>query len=206
MQCVKEDSCILKYASEQLRHDREFILSVMKVNGRALQYVPHFRNDKEIVMQHGGSLQYASNELKSDKDVVMAAVKQVGWTLHYATNELKNDRDVVMSAVIQDGHALRYSSQKLKNDEKVVMTAVKNNPDSFYWASDLLRNNSDFILRCIGEVGAKLLGAKWDEESAVPRKWKNDFEFRAVKLDRECFEYASDPLKNDEAELKQAIS
>ncbi len=62
----------LEKASEQLLHDREFILTVVKVEGLALtDEVPHFQNDKEIVMaavmQNGWALQFTSNEPKNQK-------------------------------------------------------------------------------------------------------------------------------------------
>eukprot|EP00329_Picozoa_sp_Boothbay-MS584-11_P000134 1825_1 len=33
----------------------------------------------------------------------MAAVQQDGWALEYASEELRNDKEVVMAAVQQDG-------------------------------------------------------------------------------------------------------
>ena len=38
---------------------------------------------------------YDSYEMKNDRDIVMAAVKQERFALEYATSELQNDRDVV---------------------------------------------------------------------------------------------------------------
>jgi len=40
-------------------------------------------------------LQYASKELKNDRDFVMVAVKDYGWALEYASEELKNDRGLL---------------------------------------------------------------------------------------------------------------
>jgi beta-glucosidase-like glycosyl hydrolase len=42
-----------------------------------------------------------SASLKSDKDVVMAAVTNDGSALEYADASLKSDKDVVMAAVTQ---------------------------------------------------------------------------------------------------------
>lgn len=68
---------------------------------------------------------YASQELKNDRDVVIAAVKHDGYALQYVSNEMKNDKDVVMIAVEQDGGALQYASFRLKNKRDVVMTVVE---------------------------------------------------------------------------------
>ena len=37
----------------------------------------------------------------------------------YASDELKNDREIVMVAVQQDGGALEYASDELKNDKEI---------------------------------------------------------------------------------------
>ena len=42
-------------------------------------------------MQHGQALQYASDEMKNDRIVVMAAVEQYGGALQYASEELQQE-------------------------------------------------------------------------------------------------------------------
>ena len=43
------------------------------------------------VKNNGSALQYASDELQADKEVVLMAVKQNGYAINYASEELKND-------------------------------------------------------------------------------------------------------------------
>ncbi len=172
------------------------------------------KNDKEVVMvavtNDGWALQYASSELRNDNSVVFGAVKNNGNVLEYASDELKNDKDFMMKVVPHSGCTLRFASDELKNDVQVVVSAVKQNPVAIRYASaSLLDANADFILQCVGEVGANILSVThYDGKSVVvPLKWKDDFEVmvRAVKLNRDCLEYVSDRLKNDE-QFKQAIN
>ncbi len=44
------------------------------------------------VKNYGGALKYASNDLKRDKEVVLAAVQNDGWALVYVSNDLKKDK------------------------------------------------------------------------------------------------------------------
>ena len=44
---------------------------------------------------------------------MLAAVKQNGMALQFASTELRADKDFVLAAVKQDGRALRYSSKEL---------------------------------------------------------------------------------------------
>ena len=43
------------------------------------------------VESEGSVLEYASKDLKADRDVVFTAVKSNGWALGDASKELKND-------------------------------------------------------------------------------------------------------------------
>ena len=49
----------------------------------------------------------------------MAAVRQRGWALNYASPELRADREVVLAAVRQNGRALEFAifaSEELRAD------------------------------------------------------------------------------------------
>jgi len=72
----------------------------------------------DLVKRHGYLLHFASDEIKSDRKVVLAAVTQFGSALEYASEELKNDREIVLAAVTQNGNALVYAGQQLKNDRE----------------------------------------------------------------------------------------
>ena len=49
----------------------------------------------------------------------MVAVAQNGSALQYASDELKNDKEIVMAAVAQNGSALQYASDELKKDQEI---------------------------------------------------------------------------------------
>ena len=59
------------------------------------------------VKDYGGTIQFASEDLNRDKEIVMAAVKQYWHWLEFASLELKGDCDVVLEAEEHN----RYSSQ-----------------------------------------------------------------------------------------------
>ena len=74
--------------------------------------------------QNGNALQYASDEFKNDKELVLAAVTQNGWSLEYLCEELRNDKEVVLAAVKNCGMALNHASEELRNDKEVVLAAI----------------------------------------------------------------------------------
>lgn len=80
---------------------------------------------KAIEEDSADVLAEADDSLKSDRDFIVAAVKQGGWALEYADASLKADREVVLVAVKQDGRALKFADDSLKADREVVLVAVK---------------------------------------------------------------------------------
>jgi len=131
---VKWDTDTLEHVSEEFKANKEFIKSLLSINGFVLKDVSdELKNDKDVVLtsvkQNGGTLEYASDELKADKDVVVLAVSNpnikdtsgnIGYALQYASNELKADKEVVMAAVSNDQFALKFASEELQNDPDII--------------------------------------------------------------------------------------
>ena len=112
------------------RNDPQFVLSNVLINGLRLQFASHeLRGNKDVVTaavtQNGGALKFASHELQDNEDVVTAAVTQNGGALKFASHELQDNEDVVTAAVTQNGRALIYVSDKLQLKLKSI--AVQNN-------------------------------------------------------------------------------
>lgn len=96
----------------------------------------------EAVKQCGGALQFASPELKDNKEMVLEAIKQRNWAywvMEFASAELKGDRQVILKAVKQDGRVLRFASPALKGDKEVVLEALHENLDAVRYASSKLK-------------------------------------------------------------------
>ena len=71
------------------------------------------------VAEIGSCVIYASDGLRADQEVVLAAVAQDGWALEYASDGLRADKEVVLAAVAQNGSALQYASEGLRADLEV---------------------------------------------------------------------------------------
>ena len=73
----------------------------------------------------GWTLHFASEALRADRDVALAAVAQDGSALEYASDALRDDKEIVLAAVRQNGWALRHASPDLQADREVVLAAVR---------------------------------------------------------------------------------
>jgi len=172
-------------------------------NENNLNYEENNWSNKPYVLKKvencGTDLQYASDKLKGDKDVVLLAlIKDSIAALFYASDKLKGDKDVVVTAVGQNGMALYYASNELKGDKDVVVTAVKQNVKSLKYASYTLQCY-DVVLAAVKENA--------DALKYVSNELKSDKEFilKAMKENNWALQYASNELKYELHELMNSL-
>ena len=91
------------------------------------------------VNQNGFALEFASEDIHIDREIVMTAVKKDGLALKFTSEDLKKDREIVMAAVKQNGDALKFASEDLKRDREIVMAAVKQDGGALVFASEDLQ-------------------------------------------------------------------
>lgn len=145
---------VFKNASEQLKNNRELVLSLVKLNGRTLKYASNIlKNDKEIVWKalknDLNAFKYISDDLKNDKKIVLFVIKQAGVLYQYVSETLKNDREIALLSMKTYGLSLQYASETFKNDYEIVLTAVSQFGYALVYASDELKNNKSIVLAAI---------------------------------------------------------
>jgi hypothetical protein len=92
----------------------------------------------DCVSRLGSSLEYASDRLKNDKEVVMKAILNNPSFIEYASEELQNDMEIMLIAVKDNAENLCYASPSLQNNKKLVLTAFEDSDRaSFYVGSEL---------------------------------------------------------------------
>ena len=102
------------------------------------------------------ALQYASEELRGDPQVLLEAVTQNGIALVYASEKLKGDRELVLAAVKQNDSALEYASEELRADLNFIKEVIKQNPK--------LAENLKFILKAVRQ---NFLVLRFAEEKTI---------------------------------------
>jgi hypothetical protein len=135
-------------------NDYDYVIQRVAQHGYALQYTSDdLRNNKEIVLiavaQDGEALQFASDDLRKSKEIVLIAVAQNGLALEFASKELRNDPEIVKIAVKNHGFALRYASKQLKNNKEIVLIAVANFGFALLYASEELTNDPEIFWEAI---------------------------------------------------------
>lgn len=83
--------------------------------------------EKEIIMFDDEKINW------NDKQTVLNAIQKEGEgrALEFASDSLKNDREVVLSAISNDGESIIHASKDLQNDREFVKQAIIENSDVF---------------------------------------------------------------------------
>jgi uncharacterized lipoprotein YbaY len=136
-------------------------LEAVTQDGDALQYASwNLKADKEVVLaavtQEGEALEFASEDLKADKEVALEAVTQESFALQYASVDLKADKEVVLAAVTQDGEALQFASEDLNADKEVMLVAVRQDGYALQYASEDLKADKEVVLEAVAQIGTSL--------------------------------------------------
>jgi len=116
-----------------LKLDRDLQLLAAGLFPRQLQGVEGCGNDREIVMKALGvdswaTLQWVNEQLRMDREVQLAAVKQNGEALLMLKDfspEVVSDKELVLAAIGQKWDVLADVSESLRTDMEVVLAALK---------------------------------------------------------------------------------
>ena len=179
MVAVAQRTAVLRFASTAMRNDREVVLAAAATSGSALGDASQsLRRDADFVtyiirMKGGGTLRFASPELKANPRVVMAAVTLDGMALQYADATLRADPAVVLAAVQQNGKALKHAVPALLADPAIVAAAVAQHPRAIKHAAQEGRTK-ELLLGIIASEGAK-----WSRKY-IPRALLSDRGIRSA--------------------------
>ena len=152
------------------------------------------------VTQSAYALQYASAELKADRDFMLAAVSQNGYALQFAAEALRADRDVVLAAVMDNGDALQFAADELRADKEVVLAAVSNNGWVLGYAADELKADRGVVLAAVSRHGDAL------QFAAEALRADREVVLAAVTQNAYALQYASAELRADRDVVLAAVS
>ena len=177
----KQNIKSLKYASNILQNDKEFILNIIKECNNAYKLILfNFKLDKDIIIsavkRDTCTFEYIMNIIKNNeelysnnyfcKNITELAVTKNPMALEYAFDIFKNNKNIVLKAIKKNSYVLKFASETLRNDQEVVLSAVYKHGNTLEFASETLRNDKEIVLV-------------------------------AVKHNRYAFTFASDILKYD---------
>jgi len=109
------------------------------------------------VSEDGFSLDYASNYLRKNYDIVLAAISNEGTALYYAAKHLRSNFQIVLAAVSRNGLALQFAVDFVRANFQIVLAAVSNDGLALEYADKALQANyeianNEYALEFAAEV------------------------------------------------------
>ena len=160
---IRDDWRVLATLPLDLRGDRSVVVEALAQHGGALQYASdELRADPDIVLaaiRPGGTaleLMHAHQGLRANRSFMLRAVSRAGRSLRSAAAVLRSDRVLVVAAVAQDGAALSYASDELKADREVVLAALASSGTALRYAGAELRGDLEVVLAAVAQSGSAL--------------------------------------------------
>jgi len=127
------------------------------------------QNAITTIQQNPDAFTRMSPELRSNRYVVMEAIKYRPQSLYYADDTLKSDREIIMEAVMRNPEMLYHALGEAKRDREVVLTAIRLRPESLYYADDTLKSDREIIMEAVMRNPEIL--------AHIPYDLKNDTDF-----------------------------
>ena len=151
-----------------------------------------------------GILKHCSNEIKSDKEIVLKFCHRSGRELEYASPSLQCDEEVVRAACMNDGGSLKYCPPKLREallrDDAFVSSWIQNfrGFEIFGLLPTEMQNDETIVSN---------MSRYRNVYDALPKKWKNDKQFWLKALDNDPVAYGDLPesLQSDYDLLRTAL-
>lgn len=214
---VNNDPRAIQFACEDIKHDENICISVIKKDGLQLKHIsPQFKDNKENVLiainSNSAALEFASERLKDDAEIVLAAIDKDGVAIKHASNRLKTDKQLALIALnntkFYTNRVLEELSDSLKNDKEVILTAMNIDPGCFSFASTDLRSDKELVIEAIKLYPPNLKYAddifKNDKEIVLLALSNTDKDRTAVYA-YSVLEYVSSQFQNDKEIVKLAI-
>ena len=193
---VSKDGHALGYASIALRADEQIVLAAIKNDPEAFWNAdPSLRNKKEFILQAflmGDIFDYVDPTFYADKDVMMTAVLQNPLYLEYASDELKADREVVLAAILKDGNAIRLQPSR---DPNLLYYASKRGYEPTPAEQQIIKETKDrFMTFMVAAKARRFTKTQRAEADPLQRLNAHGPHF-AYLLKKKIGDFAGQPLK-----------
>ena len=214
----------IQYAAEEVRADQEIFTAAVVGGVWEPTWLPEaLRADRGLAMRcvrmWSNTLRAFSDEVRGDQFVVAAA-----RSLEYASEDLKKDKDFAISCVGRNYENLKHVHESLQSDRDVVMAAIACHKGAFCYACNSIRDDPELALQCSIECpnvarhyGETLCQDKGFIMSAVREnadvflylkgQWQDDEDVAklAVEASPDNFCYCSDTLRDNHAFVLFAV-
>ncbi|MBE7091288.1 MAG: DUF4116 domain-containing protein [Clostridiales bacterium] len=184
---VQKEGLGLKYASPLLRADKELALLAL-----------HADNGMDEPV-----LTYVSPRLYGEEDVLHLALKNNPKSITVLPEHMRTDKNVVFAALSKNGLALPNVGKEFLRDKEAVMLAVRQNPKAYFALGDSPLSKDEDVGELAVEGEMEMLGSEvfFKNFHSSQRVF-----LAALKKDARAMRYLPVSLKGNVAFAKQALA
>ena len=217
------DEIIRQFFPEEFKDNLNFFMKIAESMSDFKEVFIELANEKILNSKNfaktiisnckGFSLKYFSEEIRSNKELVLIAVSKNGNELKHASDELKKDREVVLAAIktsqveLFANEAIKYADKSFLNDFEIARIAVAFSGNMLQYFVDEVRKDKEIVSIAVNntpnavEFADKSLLSDKDFILSLPNKiYRSDgSKFRA-------FSILGDKLKKDHDIVTKAIA
>jgi len=217
------DEIIRQFFPEEFKDNLNFFMKIAESMSDFKEVFLELANEKILNSKNfaktiisnckGFSLKYFSEEIRSNKELVLIAVSKNGNELKHASDELKKDREVVLAAIktsqveLFANEAIKYADKSFLNDFEIARIAVAFSGNMLQYFVDEVRKDKEIVSIAVNntpnavEFADKSLLSDKDFILSLPNKiYRLDgSKFRA-------FSILGDKLKKDHDIVTKAIA
>lgn len=221
---IRSDGNAFQYASDELKDDENFVFGLVKDDVRVpFKYASHrLRTNEKFVLKCVKYSPFAINEFKNDREVVLKAIEIQPDVFEWLSKTLKSDKEVVLLALRQikefkhrNGFSVsrvrvlsNISPDLLRKDNKLVLRILLD----FDYVEVLMHASETFFKRESGEFPFWFKHAidvsRGQAFAYFPYKLRNDIEVvkYVLKINANMYKYISYELQHSKEILRLAIS
>jgi hypothetical protein len=214
LEILNDNPFELRYASNELKKDREVALKAVSLDGLALEYVHYtLKNDIEIaieaIREDTQAIALVGEDIKQNRRLVAELASC------YDPDDFYFDRDDVLEMIDDNPLSLMDMDYVFRDDEEIVMAAIRREPTCWFEASYRLMLDVDVslcaiesasILADVNVLGSMLHIVTYDPVLMLLIDYKLHVEYREkYKIDNRIKEYFKSKTTEEIKSVKEKV-
>ena len=209
MDLVEEKPWLYRYLSEEVKENRELTEAVLKKSGDELEFAPdEFKEDRDLVLiavGTGDAFAHASEELQQDKEIILKALEWDSSIVEDLDEDFYEDLEVMYKAIERDEANFEYLIEELQEDRDIVFECLKRNGEVYAFLCDEFKEDAEMIEAAI-KSGCSLQTIIQEIEDYEDIISDMELVASAIKNNNGSeIRYASKELRNDKELIEYAI-
>lgn len=147
-----------RFVSDELKKDKETLIVALNNYEKTIPFCNPKEEKKDfndvIYRKDMADLfpyTYASDEIKADKDVGVAAVKHVDYAYRYIVPELQKDKDVFFAAFKKNRFAIEFAPKEILDDVDLMREVVLFDKSYSHYLPFALKDDKEYMMSLIEE-------------------------------------------------------